>query len=593
MVFKDNPVVFLFKYMWRFAEGQKGWVLLYWTLAIIGNLIMLVEPLVIAWLLNTVQMQGVSTANLTYVLGIIAVLLAINVGSWATHSPSRTLERKVAFIVRANYRKYLVDGVLALPQKWHTDHHSGDTIDKIEKGVSTIFDFTSESFNIIRVVLSLVYSYIALIIFNWHSSYIVLILFIIVIQIIRVYDRRLSKQYKKLNRAENIVSERVFDIFSNVATVIILRLEKLVSKEIWKKIMSPYALYKNNAKLDEIKWFIVAIFVALMTVAILGSYIVITVFAGGIVLVGTLYALYGYTDRIGSVFFNFAWMYSSLVRKKTRIENAEELSKEFKKIPAVKETLPSNWKHIAIHNLTFSYHDQGHELHLKNVDFTFVRGERIALVGESGSGKTTFLKLIRALYNPKHAEVFVDGNLTNLKVISNDMTLIPQEPEIFATTIWENVTLGVSHRVPYVEKFAKMAQFLHIIKRLPKQWQSPVVEKGVNLSGGEKQRLALTRGLLASADRSIILMDEPTASVDTQNEILIYRNIFKNFKHKTIISTIHKLHLLSQFDRIYVFKKGKIVASGTLKEILKNSSDFRKSWTKYMTQKKRKIISSL
>ncbi len=204
------------------------------------------------------------------------------------------------------------------------------------------------------------------------------------------------------------------------------------------------------------------------------------------------------------------------------------------------------------------------------------------MIGESGSGKTTFLKLLRALYDPKSAEVFVDGRrIANMKTISTDMTLIPQEPEIFATTIEENVTMGISYTQRYMEKFAKMAQFSQVVKRLPKQWQSSIVEKGVNLSGGEKQRLALTRGLLASYDMPIVLMDEPTSSVDTQNELAIYQNIFKDFKNKTIISTIHRLHLLPLFDTIYVFDKGRIVAFGHYKELLQSSAAFRQLWKKY------------
>ncbi|MDO8556055.1 MAG: ABC transporter ATP-binding protein [Nanoarchaeota archaeon] len=581
MGFKDNPIVFLFRYMWRFAKGNRNMVVTYLSLTLLSGFVRLVDPLVVVWLLNTIQVEGVSSANVGKLLGIISLFVVITLLTWLFHGPSRVLERKVAFIVRANYRKYLLDGMLALPQKWHTDHHSGDSIDKIEKGISALFNFTENSFNVVGGLFRLVSSYIVLIIFNVHATYIVFILFCVVLSIINAYDKRLRVQYKELNRAENITAQRVYDVISNITTVIILRLESLVAKELWKKIMFPFELYKKNSKMNEVKWFIVSLFVSIMTALTLGSYILGVVFSGSALLVGTLYALYGYTDRIGDVLFNFAWMYSDLVKQKTRIENAEELSNEFQKVEVVKERLPSSWRSIAIHNLTFSYQDKEHELHLKNVDFNFKRGERIALIGESGSGKTTFMKLIRALYIPKSAEVTVNGKPTSLKILSNDMTLIPQEPEIFATTMLENVTMGVPHALSVVERFAKMARFLHVVKRLPKQWHSSVVEKGVNLSGGEKQRLALTRGLLASADKSIVLMDEPTSSVDAHNEVSIHENIFSSFKGKTIISTIHRLHLLPMFDRVYVFDKGRIIAVGHYKELLKSSPLFKHLWKKY------------
>ena len=119
----------------------------------------------------------------------------------------------------------------------------------------------------------------------------------------------------------------------------------------------------------------------------------------------------------------------------------------------------------------------------------------------------------------------------------------------------------------------KLASFIH--------------EKGVNLSGGEKQRLALARGLMASQDKSIVLFDEPTSSVDTRNELRIFNNIFNEFQGKTILASVHRLHLLSSFDTIYFFDQGKIVAFGSLQELLTESSEFQELWDKYHKAGKR------
>jgi ABC-type multidrug transport system fused ATPase/permease subunit len=104
----------------------------------------------------------------------------------------------------------------------------------------------------------------------------------------------------------------------------------------------------------------------------------------------------------------------------------------------------------------------------------------------------------------------------------------------------------------------------------------------VNLSGGEKQRLALARGLLASEHKDILLLDEPTSSVDFSNELKIYQNIFNAFPGKTIVSSIHRLHLLSLFDSVYLFKGGALVAEGTFEDLKSNSADFRELWDKYV-----------
>jgi ABC-type multidrug transport system fused ATPase/permease subunit len=141
--------------------------------------------------------------------------------------------------------------------------------------------------------------------------------------------------------------------------------------------------------------------------------------------------------------------------------------------------------------------------------------------------------------------------------------------------------MTLPHTPEEIKKYTDMAMFTKVIKRLPKKINSSIFEKGVNLSGGEKQRLALSRGLLASIDKQILLLDEPTSSVDSKNEMQIYQNIFTKYKNKTIISSIHRLHLLYLFDRVIFFRNGKIIANGTFQSLLKTSPQFKQLWNKY------------
>ena len=171
--------------------------------------------------------------------------------------------------------------------------------------------------------------------------------------------------------------------------------------------------------------------------------------------------------------------------------------------------------------------------------------------------------------------------------ISGDIALIPQEPEIFATTIRENITLGISRKTDIIQEYLKMVNLKKTIDKMPHKLNSSVVEKGVNLSGGEKQRLALARGLMAAKDKEILLLDEPTSSVDSDNELKIYKSIFKKFKGKTIISSIHRLHLLDLFDTIYFFENGKIIASGSVTELMKTSKKFKNMWDTYILMNKK------
>lgn len=574
-----NPIWHLTKKMWKYSKGNRRQVVIYIILHVIANTIRFLDPLVLAWLLNTIQEQGVTADSMPKLLMILGLFIAITTGFWAFHGPARVLERYNAFKVRANYKKYLVEGTMDLPLAWHTDHHSGDTIDKIEKGSTALYDYAGHTFEIIQTIVQLVSSYIALVYFNLHAGYIVAFGIILVITTILKFDEYLRKQYKELYRAENRISEKVYDTVSNITTVIILRLERLLSKTIWKRIMAPFSLYKKNATVNEVKWFVTSIGTAIMIFLVVGTYLWINQDAA--IMVGTVSALYMYVSRINMLFFRFAYRYGEFVRMHSAVENSEELSDAFETTGKVKQETLDKWKEIEVKGLTFNYGDKHGELHLQDVSLTIKNGEKIALVGESGSGKTTFMKLLRALYPPKKTTVKIDGKkIKGFKAIKNKITLIPQEPELFATTIEENIAMGIPYKQEKVRKYAKLAKFDKVAMSLPNKYKSSIVEKGVNLSGGEKQRLALARGLLAAEDKPIILMDEPTSSVDAKNEIEIYKNTFKEFKQKTIISSIHRLHLLNMFDKIYLFKKGKIVARGTLQELMKDK-EFKPLWKKY------------
>jgi len=580
---KNNPVIYLTEKLWRFSYGNRRNVVLYFFLFVIANCIVFIEPLVIGKMLNFIQDSGITNASIPTLFLYLGAILLIDVSFWALHGPGRVIETNNAFIVRANYKKYLVDGIMALSIEWHNDHHSGDTIDKIEKGTSYLYRYAESTFQIVEAIVRLISSYIVLTYFNLQAGYIVLFMVIFTFFIITQFDKVLVKQYKVLYGAENNISEKIFDVISNVTTVIILRIEKLVTSSIYKKIMEPFALFRKNVNIGEVKWCFVSISSTLMTIFVLGSYFYANI--NQAILIGTVYTLYGYCLRITDLFFRFARMYGDILRQKAAVMNAEEIAKEFSDIKKIEQiSIDSNWKELKIDGLTFSYHDAEEDTHLDNISLTIKRGQRIALIGDSGSGKTTFLKIIRELYSPKKGKIYLDDKLlkNGFASISSDIALIPQDPEIFSTTIKENITVGINHKASYIKKFTDMACFTDVIEKLPNKIESYIFEKGVNLSGGEKQRLALSRGLMACEDKSIVLLDEPTSSVDTKNEAIIFKNIFNEFKNKTIIASVHRLHLLSMFDQIYFFRSGKIIASGNLKELLIISKEFKDIWDKYI-----------
>lgn len=587
---KSNPVTYLFKKTWLYSEGSRKKIIAFWSMFTVAQLVELFfQPLIWAAIMNVVQREGITEESIRKLFFLLMLTLVSDLLFWAFHGPARVMEQINSFKARMNYRKSLLKGVMTLPMEWHADHHSGDTIDKVEKGTGGLYSFSQVSFQIIYAVVSLIGSYAILVYFSPSAAYIVLAMLILSAWITIRFDRVLIDQYKELNKAENQISESVFDAISNIATVIILRVEKLVFKALVNKIEKPLALYKKNVRISETKWFLTNVCAAAMTIIVMTVYFWQNIGTAQQILVGNVYLLTRYLGEISELFFKFTSMYSDIVKNKARVMNSEELTEDFKTENFTNHVLPQGWQRLQVTNLNFSYHNGGNgDEHLKDVSLSFERGLNYAVVGESGSGKTTTLKLARDLYKPTSGQLVCDGDVVadGFGGISRAIALVPQNPEIFATTILENITLGAEYEMDFVRHFTDMACFTDVVDRLPKKFDSSIKEKGVNLSGGEQQRLALARGLLACHDKDVVLLDEPTSSLDTATEMRVYRNIFREFQDKTIISSIHRLHLLPMFDKIYMFSKGRIIASGTRQDLMADCSEFQELWRQYHEHKR-------
>ena len=580
-----NPLLYLLGKMWNFAGSNRRNIILYTVLFLFASLAIASEPLVVGLFLNAVQTGGVNRANFPHLMILISAVLFLEAFFWAAHGPARILENRNAFRVRANYMNRLLSGTFSSPIEWHTDHQSGDTIDKIEKGSTAMFIFSGKTFEIEQSVLMLVTSLGALLFFSVPATIAAIALSAATFYVLTLFDRKLIPGYGIVNHAENRISAKVYDALSNISTIIVLRAQKMVLRSLENEIEKPYKQYDTNIQLNEWKWFVASMMGRFTVVAAVGTYLALNLDTGTI-LAGTVYILFNYANKIREVFYQFAYSYHDIVSQRASVANAEELPLDTaESVLRSTNCLPKNWQHLKAERLSFHYQNQESKTSfgLRDIQMQIRRGEHIALIGASGAGKSTLLKIIRDLHHPAELRLSVDGTAVTggFAAISDSISLIPQEPEIFASTIRENISLGIDYSSDKIKKFATLAAFSDVIARLPMGLESSVVEKGVNLSGGEKQRLALARGLLASADKEIVLLDEPTSSVDFHNELVIYENIFGSFEEKTIIAAVHRLYLLPIFDKIYFLKEGSIIAAGSFEELNTSSPEFRELWSKY------------
>jgi ABC-type multidrug transport system fused ATPase/permease subunit len=538
---------------------------------VIGNLILMIEPYFLGKFFNVIQEGGENIVrNSAIYLGLIVLSGFL---FWLFHGPARVMERTLSFQMTKNFANKLFRIITKLPLKWHKDHHSGDTIDKINKATHALRDFTEDGYVYIESIISVIASVVAILfIMGWDGA-LIFLFGALVFFIIFKFDGFLTRTLREINKKEHKVASVLFDYISNISTIITLKLEKLAKREYLKRINKVFPIFRRNSVVNEVKWFVVSMLMSFSVFFVILLYVYRMYTLDGVVMVGTMVMLYEYMNKFTNVFFGFAWKYEKLVMDSTNMATVDDILKDYEELYSKKgvRQVNKNWKKISIRELFFKYEDQKHHVHtLKDISLDLEKGKKIALVGASGSGKSTLMSIMRGLTFTDHIKMLVDGKEYNdLRALSETTTLIPQDPEIFENTIEYNITMGISHEKRELRKVVKAACFDKVVAQLPLGLDTDIREKGVNLSGGEKQRLALSRGIFAGEDSSIILLDEPTSSVDSTNELKIYKNLFVKFKDKCLISSVHGLHLLKFFDHIYVFEKGEIVENGTYGSLLK------------------------
>ncbi|MCC7527541.1 MAG: ABC transporter ATP-binding protein [Candidatus Melainabacteria bacterium] len=592
-----NPIVYLLVTGWAYAGKHRSIIVLYTVMFALAQAMMLAEPYIIGKLINCLQagVTGAATGTAKHdhlmdqVKFYLLIYFVTQVGFWVFHGPGRLLERFVAFNMKAAYKGKLFSTLTRLPLKWHREHHSGDSIDKVNRASNSLFEFFDTSFEIAYMFFRLIGSMAVLVWFMPGAGVIASAVTLLAIVVIFCFDKILVKNYSTLNRFENSTASAVHDYVTNIISVITLRLEHRVHGEVSRRMFLPLSLFKSNNAVNEIKWCITTVLIASMIVAVLGWYTATTVGVGKTIEGGTFFTLFEYLRRIGDSFYQFAWIYGTVVRQAADVKSAEPIANGMPEAcgGAGEESqfhLPREWDVLEVKNLSFTYEDDKHRTHhLKDINLTLKKGLTVAFVGESGSGKSTLLSLLRGTQSAHCANVFADAVELpgGLKHIADATTLMPQDPEIFSDTIGFNLTFGLEVDENEVREAIRLARFEPVLKRLPSGLETSIAEKGVNLSGGEKQRLALARGIFFARDSEIILLDEPTSSVDPQNERVIYANILGAFPDRCVVSSLHKLHLLDMFDVVYVFHNGEIVEFGEVGEVLAQNGRLSELFNSY------------
>lgn len=549
--------LFMMKEYWKYSAGEHSKVIWIYFIYMVNCILDIYVPLIFAKILNTLQTAPKETmlkevAFWFYVWITVTIIMSI------IPRIARVMREMLAYKVKQNYINRHYHIVTNLPLKWHTDHHSGDTINRVTLAATSLYTFAVSQHVYVRFMIKIPGSILALLYLDVEPIIFVLTALMVIISMIamKFFDKIMIVQFRKLNEINHKISATFYDFVSNIRTIITLKLGEKTKKDLNEKIKEGYeTTVYVKATLDNIKFSTLFILVEIPKIGIVFYYIWQQFKNTGSVMAGSVAALFQYLTKIAEVFRELVTQAQKLVSYRTDLEAVTPITEAF---CCGREYghLKKKWMKVEVKGLNFSYNNQ--KKVIKDVNFEFKRGEKIAIIGESGSGKSTLMSVMRGLYEVDNGYLNVDDTFkkTDFMCLSKITTLMPQDPEIFENTIEYNITLGLDYPKKMVDKVVELACFDKVLKKLPFGMKTDIREKGVNLSGGEKQRLALARNLLAALDSDIIIMDEPTSSVDMENEAGIYKNIFEFYKDKTIISSVHKLYLLEMFDKIYKMEGG-------------------------------------
>jgi ABC-type multidrug transport system fused ATPase/permease subunit len=580
--------------MWKYA-GRDRWklVTLYFLhlLSICGELL---QPYAFGMVINSLQTYGLHDPIKTikwiglYVGGFFIFQVFHHSGRWFEFNTALKNQQRLVDDV--------YDKLCTLPLKWHAEHHSGEVVNRVRVAGEALRDFGLSQSNYMENIILTIGPVIILATVDIRIAIISVTLLSINLFVVLKMNKAIESILGRLNENFHVFSARIADFVGNVKTIINLGLGRKTGRDLHRKYDDYYLEFMNEFRINQPRCFIIAFGGIFTEIIIIIFYLWSCRNSGGQIATGNLVMIVNYFRQLRDSFFEITSNFYATIHQVAAIKSVEPISlaaeqnysekhiEKYKEVFEKDEEGRFNWKSVSVKGLDFKYEDKNSAL--CNVNLDMVAHEKIAVVGSSGAGKSTFLNMLAGLYKPDNVQLILDGKGYNdIKVIQDMSLFVPQDSEIFNNTIGWNINFGLDADEEKIRRVIKLACLDEVVARMPKGLETDIREKGINLSGGEKQRLALARGLYFVQDKSIMLLDEITSSVDPVNERAIMQNIFNNYKDRCIICSVHRLHLLDMFDKILVMHNGTIVQQGNFSDLTTREGHFKTLWQKYVTQR--------
>ena len=463
-----------------------------------------------------------------------------------------------------------------LPARAFEEKSSGEFINRITNDSSTIADSFRQ---ILRITISL-FTCVIVFIYICFNSWVValeVIIYLVLFYIIsHKYLPSIKEKQKEINKEKDRAVAEVSESVRGIREIRALGIRKSMNdnfkniiRNIYFKINKQMIIERNyNAwiyNLNSILEFVIFTTCILLIINGNGSFAFF---------MAMTYYIYRFMNTI-ELMMNLS---TSIQKMKVSIERLSEILDnklyEDEKFGIISKTdIEGN---VVFKNIIFKYPNEDIEI-FKDFNLDIPTGKKVAIVGKSGQGKTTIFNLLLRYFNPDAGVILVDDipieDFTE-DALRQNIAIIRQEPFIFNKTILENLKIIDPYMsLKKIRNACKLAEIDEYIMSLPNKYDTMIGEGGINLSGGQKQRLAIARALLK--DSKIILFDEATSALDNENQNKIKIAIDNLVKNHTIIIVAHRLSTIMDADFIYLIDDGKVVASGTHKQLLKKSKIYK------------------
>lgn len=540
--------------------------------AVLTTLLDLIPPWLIKIIIDRlIDDNGTSMIYWT-IAGLIGVYFARNFSNYQRIMFNNRVEQNVVFDMRSDVYKALNQ----LSINFFENRSTGELMSRVNDDVNYVERiFIDGVEQVVTAVLTLTGITVILFYLHWQLALVALLPIPLLIWGACMYTNKAHGLYHTVRECAAKMNARLQDSISGIREIFAFN-RQLHEISRFEKKSKDYC----NSNLDVMSlWAVYS-----PTMMFLGSLGTVLILFYGIGLVradeitiGSLVAFVGY---LALFYTPINQLHSVNHMLQHALASGERLFEIIDREPDVKETpysiLPStNLRgEIKFQGVTFAYVKD--KPALKNLSFKIRPGEKIALVGHTGSGKSTLVKLLLRFYDLDYGLISLDGfSVSDLKIyyLREQIGLVSQDPFLFNGTVAENILYGnVEANREQMEKASVAAHANDFIKDLPNGYDTLIGERGVKLSGGEKHRIAIARALLK--DPPILILDEATASVDTETETKIKEALAYLMEGRTTILIAHRLSTLEGVDRILVMKSGKLVGSGTHESMINAETEY-------------------